>query len=46
MQDNMSGNTGLMHVHKYEEGTFSFMKSKSWTRKNVGFHKKISLNSK
>jgi hypothetical protein len=43
MQDDTSGNTGLMNIHKYEEGTFSFVKSKSWTKANVDFHKKISL---
>jgi hypothetical protein len=43
MQDDTSGNTGLTNIHKYEEGIFSFVKSKSWTKANVDFHKKISL---
>jgi hypothetical protein len=46
MQDGTSGNAGLMNICKYEEGTFSFVKSKSWTKVNVDFHKKISLNLK
>jgi hypothetical protein len=46
MQDDMSGNMGLMNIHKYEEGTFSFVKSKSLTKANVDFHKKMSLNLK
>jgi hypothetical protein len=43
MQDDMSGNTGLTNTHMYEEGTFSFVKSKNWTKANVDFHK-ISHN--
>jgi hypothetical protein len=46
MQDNTSGSTGLTNIHNYEEGTFSYVKSKSWTKANVDFHKKISLNLK
>jgi hypothetical protein len=46
MQNNTPGNRGLTNVHKYEEGTFLFVKSKSWTKANVGFNKKISHNFK
>jgi hypothetical protein len=41
MQDNTSGNKGLTNVHKHEEGTFSFVKIKNWTKANIDFHKKI-----
>jgi hypothetical protein len=41
MQDNMPGNMGLMNIHKYEEGTFSSVNSKSWTKANVDFHKRM-----
>jgi hypothetical protein len=37
---------GLTNVHKYEEGTFLFVKSKSWTKADVDFYKKISHNFK
>jgi hypothetical protein len=43
MQNDISGNTGLTNIHKYVEGTFSYMESKSWTKANVNVHKKISL---
>jgi hypothetical protein len=46
MLDGTSGSIGLMNIHKYEEGTFSFVKSKSWTNANVDFRKKISPNLK
>jgi hypothetical protein len=46
MPDDTSGNTGLANMHRYEEGTFSFLKSKSWTKANVEFRKKISHNLK
>jgi hypothetical protein len=46
MQDGTSGNIGLTNIHKYEEGTFPFVKSKSWTKENLDFHKKIPLNLK
>jgi hypothetical protein len=45
VQDDTSGNTGVTNIHKYE-GTFSFVKSKSWTKVNVDFHKMMSLNLK
>jgi hypothetical protein len=46
MQDNMPGNMGLTNIHIYEEGTFSSVNSKSWTKANVDFYKKISPNLK
>jgi hypothetical protein len=46
MQDGTSGNTGLMNIYKYEEGTFPSVKSKNWIKQNVDFRKKISLNLK
>jgi phosphosulfolactate synthase (CoM biosynthesis protein A) len=46
VQDNMSRNTGLINIHKYGGGTFSFVKSKSWTKANVDFHENISPNLK
>jgi hypothetical protein len=46
MQGGTSGNIGLMNIHKYEEGTFPFVKSKSWTNATVDIHKKILLNFK
>jgi hypothetical protein len=45
VQDNTSENTGLTNVYKYEEETISFVKSKSWTKANQDFHKKISLKN-
>jgi hypothetical protein len=46
MQDDMSGNMGLTNIRKYEEGTFSSVKSKRWKKANVDFHKNISHNLK
>jgi hypothetical protein len=43
MQDGTSGNIGLTNIHKYEEGTFPSVKSKSWIKANVDFHKKIPI---
>jgi hypothetical protein len=44
MKDNMPENMVLTNIHKYEEGTFSYVNSKSWTKANVAFQKMISPN--
>jgi hypothetical protein len=46
VQNDTSQDMGLTNIHKYEEGTFSFVKSKSWTKANADFHEQISPNLK
>jgi hypothetical protein len=42
----MSAYIGLTNIYKYVGGTFPSVKSKSWTKGNAYFHKKISLSLK
>jgi hypothetical protein len=44
--DDTSGNTVLMSIHNYKEGTFSSVNGKSWKQVTVDPYKKISPNLK